>query len=233
MAAGFEVLYCFASLEACCSILHLMKRRPLFFTLLLIVLGALAWLAFWVAGWMELRPVSASGGLYFPGQVELYVPQFFQGDPRWEVDPLGASSGTLGAEGCAVSSAAMTLAGYGVDVDPGRLNKFLTALPGGYTPEGWIYWEKAAEFDPDFTAKLLPHYEDKPSYFLIDWNLMEGNPVIVRLRYSGGITHFVVICGKQGFDYLVRDPGRGGQKGVYPLKEFGSDIEALRFYQKP
>lgn len=210
-----------------------MRRRSVFYILLLVVLGGLGWLAVWVAGWLELRPVNASGGLYFPGRVEVFVPQFFQGDGRWEADPLGSSSGTLGAEGCAVSSAAMVLAGYGVDVDPGRLNQFLTTLPGGYTPEGWIYWEKAAEFDPDFTAKLLPHYEDKPSYFLIDWNLIEGNPVIVRLRYPNGITHFVVVCGKQGYDYLVRDPGRGGHKGVYPLKEFGSGIEALRFYKKP
>ncbi len=210
-----------------------MRRRPVFFTLLLSVLGVLIWAAFWVAGWMELRPVSPSGGLYFPGRVELDVPQFFQGDSRWSVDPLGASPGTLGAEGCAVASAAMTLASYGMDVDPGRLNQFLTALPGGYTPEGWIYWEKAAEFDRGLTARLLPHYEDKPSYFLLDWNVIQGNPVIVRLRYRDGITHFVVICGKSGYDYLVRDPGRGGIKGVYPLKEFGSDIEALRFYRKP
>ena len=51
-------------------------------------------------------------------------------------------------------AAAMALASYGVDVDPGRLNKFLTTLPGGYTPQGWIYWEKAAEFDSGFTSRL-------------------------------------------------------------------------------
>jgi hypothetical protein len=210
-----------------------MKRRSLVLLVLLAFLGGLAWLAFWIAGWMELRPLRASGGLYFPERVELYVPQFFQGNDRWAADPLGATASTLGAEGCAVASAAMTLASYGVDVDPGRLNEFLTALPGGYTPQGWIYWEKAAEYDPHFTGKLLPHYEDKPSYFLLDWNLIEGNPAIVRLRYASGVTHFVVICGKEGYDYLIRDPGRGGEKGVYPLKEFGSDIEALRFYRKP
>ena len=193
----------------------------------------LAWGALWLAGWMERHPLSPSGGLYFPGRRELSVPQFFQGNDRWAPDPLGATKTTVGAEGCAVSSAAMTLASYGIDVDPGRLNEFLTKLPGGYTPEGWIYWEKAAEFDPNFTKKLLPHYEDKPSYFLIDWNLIEGNPVIIRLRYPHGVTHFVVICGKQGYDYLIRDPGRGGEKGVYPLKEFGSPIEALRYYRKP
>jgi len=182
---------------------------------------------------MQLGPVAASGGLYFPGRVELHVPQFLQGDGRWASDKLGSTPGTLGAEGCAVTSAAMTLASYGIDADPGRLNKFLTDLPGGYTPEGWIYWEKAAEFDKDFTAKLLPHYEDKASFFLIDWNLIDGNPVIVRLRYPSGTTHFVVVCGKQGYDYLIRDPGSGGVKGVYPLKEFGSGIEALRYYKNP
>lgn len=68
-----------------------MRRRPVFFTFLLGVLGVVGWLAFWVAGWMELRPVSASGGLYFPGRVELHVPQFFQGDSRWAGDRLGAA----------------------------------------------------------------------------------------------------------------------------------------------
>jgi len=51
----------------------------------------------------------------------------------------------------------------------------------------------------------------------------------VRLR--SGVTHFVVIAGKDGFDYLVRDPGAGSAKGFYPLRELGSDIEALRFYE--
>jgi hypothetical protein len=43
--------------------------------------------------------------------------------------------------------------------------------------------------------------------------------------------HFVVIAGKDGFDYLIRDPGAGAAKGLYPLREFGSRIEALRFYE--
>jgi hypothetical protein len=210
-----------------------MKWRTLLSALLLALLAGVAWLAVWTVGWMEKRPLAASGGLYVPGRIEIAVPQYFQADPRWGADPLGSTAGSMAAEGCAVASAAMALAASGMDVDPGRLNAFLTRLPGGYTPQGWIYWEKAAEFDPARTDRLLPHYEDKPSFFLIDWNLLQGNPVIARLRYPSGITHFVVICGKQGTDYLIRDPGRGGEKGVYPLREFGSGIEAIRFYRKP
>ena len=58
-----------------------------------------------------------------------------------------------------------------------------------------------------------------------------AGPPIVRVRLPGGVTHFVVIAGKDGFDYLVRDPGAGAAKGLYPLRELGSEIEALRFYE--
>jgi len=196
---------------------------------ILISLGFSAW---WVSDWFEKSPVPGSGGLYFPGRIEIPVPHFAQADPRWGGDPLGSTPASLAAEGCAVASAAMALAARGVDVDPGRLNAALTVLPGGFTPQGWIYWEKAAEFDPSKTSDLLPHYEDLPSHFLIDWNLLKGNPVIARLRYPGGVTHFVVICGKEGFNYLISDPGKGGSRGVYPLADFGGPVEAIRFYRK-
>jgi hypothetical protein len=99
----------------------------------------------------------------------------------------------------------------------------------GYTPQGWIYWEKAAELGGD---RVRHAYEDLPSYELIDGNLIRGNPVIVRLRMRSGVTHFVVVAGKDGFDYLTRDPGAGTDRGMYPLRELGSKIEALRFYEK-
>jgi hypothetical protein len=47
---------------------------------------------------------------------------------------------------------------------------------------------------------------DLASYRLIDFNIASGNPVIVRVRLPGGVTHFVVIAGKDGFDYLVAIP---------------------------
>jgi hypothetical protein len=178
--------------------------------------------------WARKGRIEPSGGRYFFHRVELAVPSFRQGDDRWRHDPLGPTRNTLGAEGCAVCSAAMVLASYGFDVDPQRLNRFLTAH-GGFTSQGWLYWESAAEYDPGKVRKV---YEDLPSYELIDDNLTRGNPVIVRLRLPSGITHFVVIAGKEGFDYLTRDPGAGAAKGLYPLREFGSKIEALRFYEK-
>ncbi len=213
-----------------------MKRSGFLFrlwqwTLLVLVFGTFAgliWFAHLQDVWVRKGKLEPSGGRYFFHRVELPVPSFRQADERWRQDLLGPTPGTIGAEGCAVASAAMVLASYGCEVDPQRLNRFLNAH-GGYTPQGWLYWETAAEYPPGRVRKA---YEDQPSYALIDDNIARGNPVIVRLRLPWGTTHFVVIAGKQGYDYLTRDPGAGAAKGLYPLREFGSKIEALRYYEK-
>ena len=198
---------------------------------LTLLLGAFA-LLIHAAGvwerWNAKGKLPPAGGRYFFTRVEIPGPTFRQNDPQWGDDRLGPTDGTLGAEGCDVSSAAMVLASYGIDTDPQRLNRFLTEHDG-YTPQGWLYWEKAAELGDGHVRHA---YEDLPSYELIDRNLAHGNPVIVRLRLASGITHFVVIAGKDGFDYLTRDPGAGAARGLYPLRDFGSPIEALRFYER-
>ncbi|HEY4758899.1 MAG TPA: C39 family peptidase [Chthoniobacterales bacterium] len=201
-----------------------MKR--FFFILILFVIAAGAGL---YIDWNWKRPLSARGGRYFFHRVELPVPSFRQSDDRWSDDPIGGvpDNGTLGGEGCAVAAAAMIFKFYGIETDPQQLNWFLTGVDG-YTERGWLYWDRAAWLAPDRVRHV---YEDLPSYQLIDSNLAGGNPVIVRVRLANGITHFVVIAGKDGFDYLVRDPGGGATKGFYPLRELHSDIEALRFYQ--
>lgn len=198
--------------------------------LLVAVLSAGAYAAWrWAEKWTATaRPLAPSGGLYFPFTILNDVPHFAQADPRWGDSLLAGGSTTVGAEGCAVAAAAMVLASYGTAVDPGTLNRFLQGN-GGFTRQGWLFWEKAAEFPPGGAEHI---YEDNASHFLIDWNLLRGNPVIVRLRYPNGITHFVVIVGKRGHEYLIRDPGGRYKNGLYFLSEFGSPIEALRFYRR-
>ena len=204
--------------------IFVVKRLFLIFILFLLAAGAGLYI-----DWNWKRPLSPRGGRYFFHRVELPVPSFRQSDERWSDDPLGGvpDNGTLGGQGCAVAAAAMVFKFYDVETDPQQLNWFLTAVDG-YTDHGWVYWDRAAWLAPDRVRHV---YEDLPSYQLIDSNLAHGNPVIVRVRLANGITHFVVVAGKDGFDYLVRDPGGGAAKGFYPLRELKSDIEALRFYQ--
>ena len=192
----------------------IVRLYPTVVTLLLVtVLSAGAYVAWrWAERWTATaRPLAPSGGLYFPFTILNDVPHFAQADPRWGESRLAGGATTVGAA-----------------VDPGTLNRFLQGN-GGFTRQGWLYWEKAADFPPGVAEHI---YEDDASHFLIDWNLLRSNPVIVRLRYPNGITHFVVIVGKRGHEYLIRDPGGRYQDGLYFLSEFGSPIEALRFYRQ-
>jgi len=202
-------------------------RKRLIACCLLIKLLAIIAITAWITSYISLRPLAPSGGIYFFNRLALDVPGFAQGDPTWRQDALAWGADTMGSAGCAVASAAMVMKFYGVNTNPQQLNWFLQKS-GGFTKEGWLYWEAPPELAPGALEKA---YEDLPSYAQIDWNLAHGNPVIVRIRFRNGITHFVVIAGKQGFDYLIRDPGAGAARGLYPLRELGRPIEALRYYR--
>ncbi len=184
------------------------RRRSRFRTRgrLILWLGGLAVAAGFYYGvpafWDWKHPISSSGGRYFLDRVVVPIPMFQQNDPRWSFDLLGPTVETMGQSGCAVTSAAMVLAAYGVNTDPQRLNDYLTTHEG-YTPDGKLYWEKAAEIAPG--GQVEKAYEDLPSYALIDENLMAGNPVIIRLTLPSGRNHFVVVVGKDGWDYLTQD----------------------------
>ena len=206
------------------------RRRPYRLIVLVVVLSALTGTVAAVAHYeFGKRPLRPTGGWYFFHRQELPVALFLQGDPVWGQDQLGESIHTMGQVGCAVTSAAMIMKFYGLDTDPGRLNVFLREH-GGYDENNDLKWEGPTVLAPE---RVRHAYEDLPSYYLIDSNLARGNPVIVRLHLASGWTHFVVIMGKQGFDYLIRDPSSAGlRKGVYPLRELGSKIEALRYYEK-
>lgn len=215
-----------ASWKRIIAFLHVASRVIRFWPQLVWFILALAIL---MAVWFWKRPISGVGGLPIFGRMEIPVPLFSQADLRWGEDALGYSEeDSLASAGCALSSAAMVLASYGVILTPKLLNQYLVEHDG-YEGDSWIKWEVAAEYPPGVAEH---RYEDLPSYGLIDWNLLDGNPVIVRVRRSSGNTHFVVIVGKQGFEYLIRDPASVGEQGVYPFSRLGAPIEALRFYRK-
>jgi hypothetical protein len=178
--------------------------------------------------WNWKHVIASSGGRYFVHRVEIPVPAFQQGDPRWGSELLGPTYDTIGQAGCAITSAAMVMAAYGVDIDPHRLNVYLNGHQG-YTPNGYVYWEKAAETAP--YGQVEKAYEDIPAYALLDHELLGGNPVIVRLKLRNGTPHFVVVVGKEGWNYLIRDPARPESWGVYPLKDLTDHIEGLRYFR--
>jgi hypothetical protein len=171
--------------------------------------------------------IPSIGGRYFHGRVEIPVPAFAQDDPRWSDVRLGPSTDTLGDEGCAVTSAAMVAAFYGIKTDPQQLNAFLTRT-GGFTGDGLIHWSRVPSIAP---AHLELAYNGVPSYELIDSNLLAGNPVIALIPLPDGGYHFVVIVGKEGRHYLIRDPAASPFRRAYHLRDLTDRIAGLCFFR--
>ena len=89
---------------------------------------------FWRASVLEPQACDrVERGALLPGARRDSVPAFQQGDPRWSMELLGPTYDTIGQAGCAITSAAMVLSSYGVDIDPQRLNQYLNTH-AGYTP---------------------------------------------------------------------------------------------------
>jgi hypothetical protein len=169
-----------------------------------------------------------SGGSYFPHRFELPVPAFAQDDPRWASQLLGPTTDTLGDEGCTLTSVVMVLNFYGIETDPSRLNRYLTTH-FGYDEEGLLSFRQVCAFAPQHIRLA---YQGPPSYQALDEDLLARHPVILQLTRRDGATHFVVIAGKEGLDYLVRDPAADPHDGIFPLKYIAASIERQFLYLK-
>lgn len=190
-----------------------------------ILLAAAAFLA-WFFSRPQQDPFQPSGGEVFAKKIVLDVPLFLQNDERWAGDEIGTSGSRMGGEGCAVASVAMLLAYYGIDTNPKDLNEYLSRN-NGYTREGWIYWNKATE---PTEGKVAFTYAGPGSFEIIDANIKDGNPVIVKVLINKSIPHWVLVVGKEGGEYLINDP-LASDKKVRKLSRYDSNIYAVRIYE--
>lgn len=131
-----------------------------------------------------------------------------QNDPQWGNDLLGFGKTTLLQEGCAVSSVAMLLSGYGYSETPGSLNKKLKDNQGFSSSN--IVWQKISQLYPQvkFVNVIRCETANAP---LGDINgyLDKGQPVIVGVDTSpveGFQSHYVLLYARQGNDYVMLDP---------------------------
>ena len=133
-----------------------------------------------------------------------------QQDSKWKSDILGFGdpSDTIGYVGCALTSVAMLLSGHGYAETPKTLNQKLKNVQGFAGAS--IYWGAVSQICPHVTVKsrISCTNSDAPLH-LIDAAIAAGQPAIVQVDHSNapGIqTHWVVLYGKKGDDYLMLDP---------------------------
>lgn len=206
-----------------------MKRRAFF---ILLLVAAAAGILFVVRNPFGTRSSSAGsipprGGTAMNRLVLKADPIHLQTDPRWSESKLGGSGERFGSVGCAVCCVSMGLAQFGIDLRPDSLNTRLERA-GGFTDQGWLKWE-AVEDVTDGRAAI--RVIDAPEFLHIDQALSNGEPVLAKVLISGRIAHWVLIVGKNGLDYLIKDP-LGDGRTLNTLAEYRSDIHAIRIVSK-
>ena len=150
--------------------------------------------------------------------VFLDVPYFGQGvEWPWGDEPYGYKSPAwvkISLNGCALASAAMVTAYYGVDMDPLELNQWL----GEHDGYGQGYWRgidigytnmhfSALSQLPEIESVTYYNYADRPADIeMIKQNIREGHPVLVTVIYEEVYGHFVVVYGFDGDILYLLDP---------------------------
>jgi hypothetical protein len=150
-------------------------------------------------------------------------PFYFQGDARWGKDPIGGSAETLSAVGCTVASLSMAATQLGVPMNPGQLNAKLKEADG-YTDRGWLKWDVASMVLGDSVDIDVPR---RPSHRQIDAALKAGDLVIAKVLLWGSVPHWVLIVGKDGAEYLIKNP-LATEGRIQVLSELSETIEAIR-----
>ncbi len=139
------------------------------------------------------------------GQSVLDVPYFNQNE---YADALGYCNVTIRTHGCAVTSAAMVLNYYGMDVNPRSLNNWLKSN-NGYADGCLIIWSRATAYSSDIRLSFNVYGFDRE---FVKGHINQGHPVIIYV-YRPGVDHFVVINGYDDNDFYILDPnGRATTK---------------------
>lgn len=134
--------------------------------------------------------------------------RYSQQDPQWKNDKIGGGPDSIGYIGCALTCLSMYISGWGFIETPGSLNKKLTAR-GGFIDEAIVWGSVSGIYPQVKSAGLTLCMNSDAPLSQIDVSLAAGNPVIVEVDYSpasGLQTHWVLLLGKQGNDYLMQDP---------------------------
>lgn len=178
--------------------------------------------------WARMAPAIAStGGRELHIRLSDSGKTHLQADKRWAEDQLGSSTGTLGSHGCLVCSVAMACCNLGVELTPKELNERLKKADG-FLPQGWVVWNAIPKVTE---GRLTADFHPASSHKVMDKALEQGAYPVVKYFLFGGIQHWCVIVGKDGLEYLARDPLRDDQEPV-KLSELTEKIYAVRVIRK-
>ena len=173
-------------------------------------------------GWNS-NAIACRGGEAFQQFPFIETPVYFQRDRAWEADRIGGTGETLGRVGCTVCCLAMGLAHFGIQKTPGELNEWLKTHEG-YSPRGWLRWETVSKLT---AQKVHVDFRAPLKHETIDAALKARRPVLAKVFINRVITHWVLVVGKEGTEYVVKDPLGDGRKPDL-LSRYSSGVHAIR-----
>lgn len=129
------------------------------------------------------------------------VPYYWQGDPQWGGNKIGACNNNIRNVGCALTSLAMIFRYYGVNHNPGSLN---SCMGSAACLMDW----KNSKITSCSAGRVKWVSRPGFSYALLEQELKKA-PVILEIANNGNL-HFIVVLGGSGTNpqnYTVNDPG--------------------------
>ena len=74
-------------------------------------------------------------------------------------------------------------------------------------------------------------YMGRPDHAVIDRALRNSQPVLIKVYIHGVVPHWVLVVGKVGAEYLMRDP-LGEDGAIGNVSQYESKIFAVRILRK-
>jgi len=173
-------------------------------------------------GWNS-NAIAGVGGEPFRDFPMIETPIYLQHDRAWEGERIGGTGETLGSVGCTVCCLAMGLGHFGFERTPKELNAWLKANEG-YSPRGWLRWETVSKLT---AGKVRVDFRAPLNHETIDAALKARQPVLAKVFINRAITHWVLVVGKEGTEYLIQDP-LSVRKKPERLSSYTSGVHAIR-----
>ncbi|MDB5036170.1 MAG: hypothetical protein JWQ98_3411 [Chlorobi bacterium] len=206
---------------------HKMKFITAFLGIIILTCGGMVARYAWLKGQSDMASISPRGGTPLPRFALDQTPIVLQTDPRWKDSRLGGSGERFGATGCAICCMSMAMNHYNIGMRPDSLNAILQAA-SGFTRQGWIKWDAIT----DITDGRISVETDLPlTHATIDSVLRQGIPLLARVMIRGTFNHWVLVVGKEGTEYLIKDPLGDGTR-LDSLSRYNSNIYAIRIVRK-
>jgi len=182
------------------GLMKIEKHAPVLFGIVLfaVLCGFLL-----ILGALPQKPSPSKSKSFSPDIMLTDNAVFRQDDKRWAKDKIGATQDTIYDYGCTLTSAANAITNLtGREMTPAAFNKKMSRV-GGFTDRGWLVWSKIEDITD---GKVVARMYNNPSHKRINSCLAKGEYPLVKIFLGGTLQHWVMVVGRNGEDYLVRDP---------------------------